>query len=98
VLADALPADYLFAVELNDAAAEPIGTLFEDTVHRRLLPGEGSFDVPAFINAVRATGFAGAWGVEILSDRHRSLPLPQALAEAREATRACFAEADRRRG
>jgi hypothetical protein len=36
--------------------------------------------------------------VEILSDRHRSLPLPQALAEAREATRACFAEADRRRG
>lgn len=98
VIADALPGEYLFAVELNDAAPEPIGSLFDDTVHRRLLPGDGSFDVPTFIDAVRATGFDGMWGVEILSDRHRSLPLQQALAEAREATLACFAEADRRLG
>lgn len=96
LIAESMPSEYLFAVELNDAAPEPIGTLFEDTVHRRLLPGEGSFDVPAFIDAVRATGFDGMWGVEMLSDRHRTLPLPQALAEAREATLACFAEADRR--
>lgn len=98
VIADELPAEHLFAVELNDAAAEPVGTLFEDTVHRRLLPGEGSFDVPAFIDAVRATGYTGMWGVEMLSDRHRSLPLEQALAEARDAALACFAEADRRAG
>ncbi|MFV0435349.1 MAG: sugar phosphate isomerase/epimerase family protein [Leucobacter sp.] len=94
---DTLPSDYIFAVELNDGAAEPVGTLFEDTVHRRLLPGSGSFDVPAFINAVRDAGYDGMWGVEMLSDRHRTLPLPEALREAREATLACFAEADRLR-
>lgn len=97
LIAHALPARYIFSVELNDAAASPIGTLFEDTVRRRLLPGEGTFDVPAFINAVRDAGFTGMWGVEILSDHHRSLPLAEGLASAREATLACFAEADRRR-
>ncbi|TDP93303.1 sugar phosphate isomerase/epimerase [Leucobacter luti] len=96
MIAESLPSEYLFSVELNDAAAAPIGTLFEDTVQRRLLPGTGSFDVPAFINAVRAAGFTGMWGVEMLSDRHRSLPLERGLAEAREATLACFAEANRR--
>ena len=96
VIAESLPGEYVFSVELNDAAPETIGTLFEDTIHRRLLPGDGSFDVPAFINAVRATGFDGPWGVEILSDHHRTLPLTEGLAAAREATLACFAEADRR--
>lgn len=73
-----------------------VGTFFEDTVQRRLLPGDGAFDVPAFINAVRSAGFDGMWGVEILSDRHRDLPLSDALRESRESTFACFAEADRR--
>lgn len=94
-LAERLPGEYVFSVELNDAAVKVVGTLFEDTVHRRLLPGQGSFDAPAFIRAVRATGFDGPWGVEILSDRHRSLPLAQGLAEARSAALACFAAADR---
>lgn len=93
-IAERLPIEYVFSVELNDAAAAPVGTLFEDTVHRRLLPGEGSFDIPAFIRAVRATGFPGPWGVEILSDHHRSLPLEQGLAEAKAATLAAFARAD----
>ena len=92
----ALPSEFLFAVELNDAAPEAVGTLFEDTVRNRLLPGDGSFDVPAFIDAVRRTGFDGPWGVEILSDRHRALPLSQGLAEARDSALRCFAEADRR--
>lgn len=96
MIATALPVEYIFSVELNDAAPTPVGTLFEDTIHRRLLPGQGDFDVPAFINAVRATGFDGPWGVEILSDHHRTLPLAEGLTQARDATLACFAEADRR--
>jgi sugar phosphate isomerase/epimerase len=31
--------------------------------------------VPAFIRAIRATGFDGPWGVEILSDEHRKRTL-----------------------
>ncbi|MHA3685107.1 sugar phosphate isomerase/epimerase family protein [Leucobacter sp. HY1908] len=96
VIAERLPGEYVFSVELNDAHSEVVGTLFEDTIHRRLLPGTGSFDVPAFINAVRATGFSGPWGVEILSDHHRTLPLTDGLTQARDAALACFAEADRR--
>lgn len=94
VIAERLPGAHLFSVELNDAAPEVVGSLFEDTVRRRLLPGAGSFDVPAFIRAVRATGFDGPWGVEILSDHHRALPLDRALAEARDAALACLAQAD----
>ncbi|UOR01334.1 sugar phosphate isomerase/epimerase [Leucobacter allii] len=96
IIRDRLPAEYLFVVELDDAAAAPVGTLWEDTVHRRLLPGRGAFDVPEFINAIRATGYDGIWGVEMISEHHRSLPLAAALAQTREATLACFAEADRR--
>jgi sugar phosphate isomerase/epimerase len=96
VLRDRLPAEYTFVVELDDAATAAGGTLWEDTVHRRLLPGAGAFDVPEFINAIRSIGYDGIWGVEMISVQHRSLPLETALSEAREATLAAFAEADRR--
>ena len=42
-----VPLQQIVGVELNDADAEPIGTLFEDTVRRRRLCGEGTFDLPA---------------------------------------------------
>ncbi|SJM63899.1 sugar phosphate isomerase/epimerase family protein [Gulosibacter sp. 10] len=96
VIRDSLPAQHLFVVELDDAAAQPIGRLWEDTVHRRLLPGHGAFDVPEFINAVRATGYDGIWGVEIISHEIRATPLPEALAAMRGAALECFAEADAR--
>jgi sugar phosphate isomerase/epimerase len=70
-----LPGRYLFAVELDDADISVVGTMLEDTLDRRRLCGEGSLDVPAFIRAIRATGFDGPWGVEILSDEHRKLAL-----------------------
>ena len=33
----------------------------------RRLPGDGDFDIAGFVAAVRATGFQGPWGVELLS-------------------------------
>jgi sugar phosphate isomerase/epimerase len=67
----ALPKRYLFAVELDDADATPVGPPIEDTIERRRLCGEGDLDVVGFIGAVRATGYDGPWGVEILSREHR---------------------------
>lgn len=81
-----LPADYLFVVELDDAAAEPVGTLWEDTVHNRLLPGHGAFEVSEFVRVINSVGFDGPWGVEIISKEHRALPLDEALARTHEAT------------
>ena len=83
-----VPLHYIVGVELNDADAEPIGTLFEDTIYRRRLCGEGAFDLSDFIAALRTAGWHGPWGVEILSTQHRGTPLREAVAAAYRTARA----------
>ena len=73
------PRDIVFAVELNDALAEPVGDLFTDTIRHRVQCGRGAFDVRGFIETLQGLGFSGPWGVEILADAHRALPLDEAL-------------------
>ncbi len=77
-----VPLNRIIGVELNDADPQVIGTLFEDTVHRRRYCGEGAFDLTGIINALRTAGWTGPWGVEILSEEHRSLPVKEALSRA----------------
>lgn len=84
----ALPPGMIVSVELDDAAAEPVGSLFEDTIHHRLLCGEGAFDVPGFIAAVEAAGYDGPYGVEIISAVERALPVAEAARRALDTTRA----------
>jgi len=83
----ALSTEMVFGVELDDAARDVVGTLFEDTVDNRLLCGEGCFDLPGFVAVLRDTGFAGPWGVEILSSSFRRLPVAQAVKLAAESAR-----------
>ena len=71
----ALPGSMIFGVELNDSLRQVEGTLFEDTIFRRRFCGEGEFDIPGFVAAVKATGYNGPWGIELLSDEVRSMPL-----------------------
>ena len=71
----AFPKELLSWVEIDDADAQQVGTLWEDTLFHRKLCGEGALDVPAFIKAIKAIGYAGAYGVEIISETHRRLPL-----------------------
>jgi sugar phosphate isomerase/epimerase len=78
----AVPLHRIIGVELNDADAEVVGTLFEDTVHRRRYCGHGAFDLTGIISALRTAGWTGPWGVEILSGEHRSLPVREALRRA----------------
>lgn len=72
-----IPARFIKSIELNDAHKYAIEPLWMDTIHKRVLPGDGTFDVPAFIKAVQAAGYEGPWGLEVLSDTHRKLPLEQ---------------------
>ncbi|MBM6401315.1 sugar phosphate isomerase/epimerase family protein [Phycicoccus sonneratiae] len=81
-LADALGPGSVFAVELNDADPQVVGTLFEDTVHRRRYPGEGCFDLDGLVRVLTAAGFEGPWGVEMLSTEHRTRPLEEGLRAA----------------
>ncbi|WP_181781753.1 sugar phosphate isomerase/epimerase family protein [Pseudonocardia pini] len=80
----AVPLDRLFGVELNDFDDEPVGTLFEDTRDRRRYCGEGTFDLEGLVRALRRTGYAGPWGVEILSAEHRGSDLATAVAKAHD--------------
>ena len=82
-----VPLHRIIGVELDDADEEVVGTLFEDTVHRRRYCGEGSFDLTGMVAALRTAGWTGPWGVEILSDEHRSVPVEAALARAADSAR-----------
>ncbi len=86
----ALPRELVFVVELDDGTALPEGSLWDDTIDRRQYPGRGAFEVPAFIDAVRATGFTGPWGVEIISAEHRALPIAESLPRLAAEVKACF--------
>jgi len=79
-----LSADIVFGAELDDADAEVVGSLFEDTINNRRLCGEGTFDLPALVAALHRIGYRGPWGVEIISREHRRLPIDLALRRAHD--------------
>jgi sugar phosphate isomerase/epimerase len=77
-----IPVNKIFAVELNDAASEVVGTLAEDTANNRRFCGEGDFDVRGFIKTLRAQGYDRVWGVEIISTSMRRMDMPTAVNRA----------------
>jgi len=85
-----IPGEQIVHVEVNDAAAEPVGTLAEDTLDHRRLCGEGAFDVAGFLRAVAATGYDGPYGVEIMSEEQRKRSLEEAARLAHDTTLAQF--------
>lgn len=87
-----VPRQYVVSVELDDADAEVVGTLWEDTIYQRRLCGEGVLDPPAFIDAVQKTGFDSFYSVEVISKKHRVLPLEEAARRSFETTMAQFAK------
>ncbi|WP_421723191.1 sugar phosphate isomerase/epimerase family protein [Bauldia sp.] len=90
-----IPKDALSWVEVNDALDEVQGSLFNDTVNHRVLPGEGALRFRDFLRAIQATGYDGPYGVEILSDEHRLLPLDEAASRAFDATMKEFESVER---
>ena len=74
--------DIPIGVEINDGMlAAPVR--FEDSVvNKRLLPGDGEFDIAAFLHAVWTWGYKGPIGVEVLHEYIRKWPLETAATEA----------------
>ncbi len=81
-----IPSQFIKSIELDDADKDVVGTLWEDTIFRRRLCGEGVFDPPAFIAAVQGAGYNGPYGVEILSETYRKLPLEEMARSSFEAS------------
>ena len=75
------PSD-LLGVEINDGTlAVPLN--FQDSVvNKRLLPGDGEFDIAAFLRAVWSVGYDGPIGVEVLNEYIRKWDLETAATEA----------------
>jgi sugar phosphate isomerase/epimerase len=82
----AIPREYLSWVELSDGQVENMDDPVEETVNHRRLPGEGEFDIPAYVEACRQAGYEGPWGVETLSDELRALPIDEMFERAYETT------------
>jgi sugar phosphate isomerase/epimerase len=89
----ALPAHLVLAVQLDDGPATAEANLIEATLHERLLPGTGDFDVTGWLAALAAAGAHCPVGVEVFSDDlHRGGPVAAACAAA-QASRSVLARA-----
>jgi sugar phosphate isomerase/epimerase len=85
-----IPPEYLSWVELSDGRREDMDDLVDETVNHRALPGEGEFDIRGYVDVCRDHGYAGPWGVEVLSDELRNNPIDVIFRRAYEATAAQF--------
>ncbi len=72
-----VPLGRLGWVELSDGFYENMDDLIDETVNHRQLPGEGEFPLADYVAACRAVGYQGPWGVEVLSEELRKLPIEQ---------------------
>jgi sugar phosphate isomerase/epimerase len=85
-----LPSKLLGWVELSDGQYENMADPIDEVVNHRRLPGEGEFPIPAYVAVCRDIGYRGPWGVEVLSEELRNLPMDQIFERAYEATAAQF--------
>src|SRR5947199_3083042 len=79
-----VPPELLGWVELSDGRYENLPDLVDETVNHRLLPGAGEFPIRGYVTACRESGYDGPWGVEILSEELRNLPIEQIFERAYE--------------
>jgi sugar phosphate isomerase/epimerase len=86
-----VPARHLGWVELSDGHWENMPDPVHETINHRELPGEGEFPIREYVAAVRDAGYAGPWGVEVLSQKLRSLPIEQIFDRAYETSSAQLA-------
>ncbi len=85
-----VPLKYIVGVEINDGTFTAPWSLHEDTINHRRFCGEGEFDVKGFLAAMEKTGYAGPYGIEVLSAELRPLPLDVAATKAFNTTIAQF--------
>jgi sugar phosphate isomerase/epimerase len=81
-----VPLSRLGWVELSDGFYENMDDPIDETVNHRQLPGEGEFRIPAYVAACREIGYDGPWGVEVLSEELRNLPIEEIFDRAYETT------------
>lgn len=88
-----IPLRYLSWIELSDGQKENMEDLIEETTQYRKLPGEGEFDIPGYVEVAQDMGYEGPWGIEVLSEELRQLPIEEIFRRAYETSIAQFRKA-----
>ena len=86
-----IPPRFLSWVELCDGPYEYAEDRLDEVINRRRLPGEGEFPIAGYVAVCRELGYDGPWGVEVLSEELRSLPIEQIFDRAYATTSAQLA-------
>ncbi|WP_062377331.1 sugar phosphate isomerase/epimerase and 4-hydroxyphenylpyruvate domain-containing protein [Demequina pelophila] len=74
--------DKIFFLQLADAPALDMDVLSWSR-HHRLFPGEGAFDLTAFLGHVLAAGYRGPYSLEVFNDTFRQTDVGRTAAHAR---------------
>jgi sugar phosphate isomerase/epimerase len=85
-----IPHEYLCWVELSDGQYEDMEDSIDEVINHRKLPGEGEFGIAAYVDACIEAGYEEPWGVEVLSEELRNLPIEEEFKRAYETTAAQF--------
>lgn len=87
-----VPGERIFTVQVDDALAEPQGSLREDT-QRRLLPGDGELDLVGVLQALDRAGALSWVGPEVISEQMAAMAPERAAVLARERVEHVLAQA-----
>jgi sugar phosphate isomerase/epimerase len=79
-----IPVQHIVNVELNDGY--PPGDPRRTNSSDRKFCGEGAFDIKGYVDAIRRTGYAGPWGVEVFARDLAKLPQDELNRRAFETT------------
>ncbi len=64
----AIPGERILGIQLNDAPTQPMDNPVEETLHHRLVPGEGDIDLVALMRLLDQVGSPAPRCVEVFSD------------------------------
>lgn len=68
-LIDAIPAERVMAVQMNDGPTLPdLESYYEECLRRRLPPGQGEMDAVGFVTTLLTKGVHGPWSMEVCND------------------------------
>jgi 4-hydroxyphenylpyruvate dioxygenase len=77
-----IPGEKIFYLQLADAPALSMDVLSWSR-HHRLFPGEGAWDLGAFVEHVLRTGYSGPLSLEVFNDTFRQTDVDQTAVHAR---------------
>jgi 4-hydroxyphenylpyruvate dioxygenase len=80
---DGIPVDRIYQLQLSDlvetVSIDNMPHLIDTARHRRVLPGQGRFNLKPFVEKLHGDKYVGPVGVEVFSDELKALP-PQVAA------------------